>query len=332
MPIQLLFAGLGAGIAFLSLGKAMRDHSISKSANKINCSADEILNEVKFRIDKSRITTADSIFSLGNKKIAITHTLVSPFIQTFEKLQNINQEDISDIDPSIFTYFKQLNIISSVIADDKDAKNISNATITFGAFGTPIISDQFVSAETIMDYLSDTASKNTTVSFFSGTKLAENSLNKISSGILPKNILSLLDFIIYNKASKNKDRAYKKLLSANNLADESKTVLKLCLDIKQKANMHERLLIKLDTILSFSAYNLENLIRLYGTDYSEYTQDQKQIVLDALYTTTAIKSVLDMPVITEDGKLPSEDKEAINFILNIIESHPIDKDIDTETI
>ena len=87
--------------------------------------------------------------------------------------------------------------------------------------------------------------------------------------------------------------------------------------------MFERLLIKLDVILSPLAYNLNKVIDSAGTDYSKYTQEQKNLVAACLATAGALKAVLDTPILTEEGNLTKESEKISDSVQQVLDANPI---------
>ena len=61
-------------------------------------------------------------------------------------------------------------------------------------------------------------------------------------------------------------------------------------------------------------YELRQIISTTGTDYNNYSADEKAVVAKCLSLITAIKAVLDTPILTEDGALTEEALIAYNQI------------------
>ena len=73
-----------------------------------------------------------------------------------------------------------------------------------------------------------------------------------------------------------------------------------------RAVLFERLLIRLDAAFSPMVYSLEQIIASRGTDYSRYTPEEKAAVAACCALAKAVKSVLDKPILTEEGTLTPE--------------------------
>ena len=87
--------------------------------------------------------------------------------------------------------------------------------------------------------------------------------------------------------------------------------------------MFDRTLIKLDAMLCPIVYDLDCLIRDYGTDFNKYTKKQQNKVLLALKTAEAIKKILDTPILDKDGKMTEESKNIPDSAQKLLESHAV---------
>lgn len=88
-----------------------------------------------------------------------------------------------------------------------------------------------------------------------------------------------------------------------------------------RANMFERLLIKLDAVFAPLTESLAQIIETSGTDFSKYSNEEKAIVAANLSLAKAVKAILDTPILTEDGNLTEESKAIVEPIQNVIMTH-----------
>lgn len=87
-----------------------------------------------------------------------------------------------------------------------------------------------------------------------------------------------------------------------------------------RATMFKRLLLKLDTVFAPLISRLEEIIKTSGTDYSTFTEEEQNVVAASMTMAKAIKSVLDTPILNEDGVLTSESLTTAENINAIFES------------
>lgn len=129
-----------------------------------------------------------------------------------------------------------------------------------------------------------------------------------------------MGFIVSAKASENKSIAYSNLSKANKYKEELDLASSVCKGIRMRANMFERLLIKLNGVFELLVYSLEQIIASSGTDYSTYTSDQKAVVATSMSIAGAIKAVIDTPILTEDGKLTIESEKIAKSVTEALEN------------
>lgn len=109
-----------------------------------------------------------------------------------------------------------------------------------------------------------------------------------------------------SKAREQKDNARMNLLKAREFREEARTLITLCNGIMERSRMFEDALRTLNQAFAPLVRSVHNIIAERGTDYREYTDSEKKTLATAFSTAGAIKSVLDTPILTEDGQLTSE--------------------------
>jgi len=84
--------------------------------------------------------------------------------------------------------------------------------------------------------------------------------------------------------------------------------------------MFYNLLARLDSYFLPLVYKMEDIFKSEGDDYSKYGQDSKKTVASAASIAVSIKSVLDTPLLTDDGLLTDESKETATNIEGFLEN------------
>ena len=93
MPIPFLLIGIGAGSAAVGVGKSVKAGFDQKNASETNKQARAIAEEAAALGNASRERSGKAITDLGRKKIWILNNSMTPFVQAFEQLHNIELED-----------------------------------------------------------------------------------------------------------------------------------------------------------------------------------------------------------------------------------------------
>jgi hypothetical protein len=77
--------------------------------------------------------------------------------------------------------------------------------------------------------------------------------------------------------------------------------------------MFNRFLIRLQTVFDPLVYDMTQIINEKGTDFREFSDDEKKCVASAMSLAGAIKAVLDTPILDDEGNLTEESGEIINI-------------------
>ena len=70
--------------------------------------------------------------------------------------------------------------------------------------------------------------------------------------------------------------------------------------------MFYNLLARLDTYFLPLIYKMEDILENEGDDYSKYTPESKSVIASCASVAVSVKSVLDTPLLTDDGLLTEE--------------------------
>ena len=315
MPIPLLFIGVAALTGAFGVGKSVKAGIDMADANSTNKSADEIAKNASSKIENCRKNCGEAIENLGERKVQVLDNSIKSFIQEFEKLKNIELKESSGLnelqklvlDRGEFEELKELQAMASSIAGGLASGALAGAVTAFGAFGAAGALAT-ASTGTAIATLSGAAATNATLAFFGGGSLAAGGLGvaggtAVLGGLVAGPALAVLGLVVGAKASKNKEEAYTNLAKALEFKEQMDTAASLCMGIRKRANMFYRFLISLNAVFEPLIYEMGQTIKLRGTDYRDFSEDEKKTVIEALSIAGAIKSILDTPILDDDGNL-----------------------------
>ncbi|MFT8871617.1 MAG: hypothetical protein ABF868_04920 [Sporolactobacillus sp.] len=323
MPIPFLLVGIGAAV--LGAGKSVKAGFDQKDANETNKQAQYLITTSTEQVNEFRKRSGDAITNLGKEKIKVLEQSIKPFVYAFEQLHNVeisNSVGLEElqkfsIDKQAFEQLKEMQTMASSIVSVVASGAAIGAITAFGAYGGAMAFGA-ASTGTAIASLSGVAATNATLAFLGGGALSVGGMGiaggtMVLGGLVAGPALAVMGFVVGAKASANKDKAYSNLAQAKEYQEEMKTVKVVCKNIRRRAAMFERLIIKLNAIFEPLVYSLEQIIVSSGTDYSIYTLKQKNTVASAMSIAGAIKAVLDTPILTEDGKLTNRSKETADL-------------------
>lgn len=334
MPIPfLLIAGLGA--AAVGVGKSVKAGVDMKDAKDTNQRAQSIVRHAKEDFETSKKNCNDALADYGNTKAKVLSLSMKHFVDSFSKIQNIElsqSKGIKEIgsfrpDGKFVSDLKDMSDMALTmlggIAGGAAGGLAAGAATAFGAFSATAALGT-ASTGTAIATLSGAAASNATLALLGGGTLAAGGLGvaggaMVLGGLVAGPALAILGFTVGAKASAAKDDAYSNLATARQFRDEMKTAQMACKGIRMRANMFERVLLRLDAMLCPLVYDLDCLMRDYGTDFSKYTKKQQNLVMLSFKTAEAIKKILDTAIIDKDGKLTEESKsipDSVQGLLN----------------
>lgn len=318
MPIPFILGAIAIGTAAAGVGAGVKGFMNNSEANDINALANSTIDTAKDNLDKSREATFYSLEALGREKIYVFDVSIKRFIDSFEKLKNVDISDsvgIDEINKLKFdkAYFDELKE-SSLQVTSMLAGGIGGvgacALAAFGAYSATMAFGA-ASTGTAIASLSGVAATNATLAFLGGGSLAAGGLGMaggmtVLGGLVAGPALAVMGFVTLGASSKKLDDAYSNLAEANKISEELETLRVSTNFIRRRAQMFERLLIRVDSLYSKAIDNLEEVIDEFGTDYSSYSEDAKKVVASNIKLTQTIKAILDTPILTDNGSISEE--------------------------
>lgn len=334
MPIPFLLIGIGA--AALGIGKSVKAGFDQSDANDTNERAQRIVDNAVEQANLYRKNSGEAVTSLGNTKIRVLDQSVQSFVESFEKLHNVDLTDSVGldelnnfrIDKQGLKELKSMQTMASSIAGGVAGGTVLGAAAAFGAYGGAMMFGA-ASTGTAIASLSGVAATNATLAFLGGGSLAAGGLGiaggtAVLGGLVAGPALAVMGFVVGAKASANRDDAYSNLAKAREYREEMQTVMTVCRGIRLRANMFERLLIRLNAVFEPLIYKLDEIILTSGTDFSCYTAEEKAVVAEGMSIAGAIKAALDTPILTEEGGLTEESEQMEESVQELLESRKPD--------
>ena len=174
------------------------------------------------------------------------------------------------------------------------------------------------STGTAIASLSGAAATNATLAFFGGGSLAAGGLGMaggmaVLGGLVAGPALAVLGGVVGARASANLDKAYSNLSKAKEYREEMDAAFDLCVGIRKRSAMFSRFLISLNAIFEPLIYEMSQIILNRGVDFMNFSDDEKKVVAEAMAMAGAIKSILDTPILDDDGNLTLESDKIVGM-------------------
>ena len=326
MPLPLIpLIGIAAAGLF-GAGKTVGAIMDNSKAKDINSSANSIVDDAKKLINNCKEASGKSLEALGGKKAYVLNNGIKYFLDEFSKLKNVDfsqtkgleELDKFTIDKQSLNELRDMSNFAASILGGTTTGAGAGALIAFGAYqGAMLLGTASTGA--LISGLSGAAATNATLAFLGGGSLAAGGLGMaggmaVLGGLVAAPALAVLGIFMGSSASKNLDNAYSNLSEAEKFYEEMKTAAALCNGIRRRAYMFERLLIRLDAMLYQSIAGMRDAINNNGTDYRKFSDNEKKIVATAASLAKAVKTILDTPILTDDGNLTPQSLETANTV------------------
>lgn len=314
MPLPLIPVAIAMGAsALFGAGKTAKAVINSKEADKLNDAASYILNNSKESLELAKKQCSNALEYLGYKKLYILNDSVSEFISSFEKLKNVNFQSSVGMDElnkfitdeAKFKEIKEVSILASSIIQGVGGGAVAGAAIAFGAYGAV---GAFGAASTgaAIATLNGAVATNATLAFLGGGTIAAGGLGvaggmAVLGGMVAAPALLVIGLISDSKASAKLDAAKANLAEAQTIAEGLKNMEIMAYAISRRAQMFNRLLIKLDSYLTPLVYEMENIIASKSEDFSKFDENEQETIAKAVSLVKSVKTILDTPIIDDNG-------------------------------
>ena len=325
LPLIPIVIAMGAS-ALLGAGKTAKAVINSKEADKLNDTASYIVNSSKESLELAKEQCSNALEYLGYKKLYILNDSVSKFIASFEKLKNVNFQSSVGMnelnkfiaDEAKFKEIKEISILASSIIQGVGGGAMVGAAIAFGAYGAV---GAFGAASTgaAIATLNGVVATNATLAFLGGGTIAAGGLGvaggmAVLGGMVAAPALLVIGLVSDSKASAKLDTAKVNLAEAKTIAEGLKNMEIMAYAISRRAQMFNRLLMKLDSYLTPLVYEMENIIASKGEDFSKFDENEQEAIAKAVSLVKSVKTILDTPIIDDNGGATEQSLEVIKSL------------------
>ena len=140
----------------------------------------------------------------------------------------------------------------------------------------------------------------------------------VLGGLVAGPALLVIGFVAGAAAKKNLEKAQTNRAEAIQIAADMEAGSLQCETIRRRTYMFYNLLARLDAYFLPLVYKMEDIIRSEGDDYRDYCTDSKKVIASCASIAVTIKSVLDTPLLTDDGLLTEQSEETVKQVGNTI--------------
>ena len=325
MPL-LLFIGVAAATTLIGASKTVESVGTNNEANKINTLANASVENAKNKLNEQRTEVSHSLQTLGEEKVFILNNSVTSFLNTFEKIKNVDFQNTAGLEElknlhitqEDFKELKELGNFAANVVDGTAIGVASGALAGLAAWGG---ATTFAAASTgtAISTLSGAAATNATLAFFGGGSLAAGGLGVaggtvVLGGLIAGPALAVMGMVVGAKTDEKLDKALENKAHADEIVESLNAASVQSSAIRRRTNMFYNLLTHLDTYMYPLVLQMEDVFNAEGDDYSKYKPESQKIIASAAQTVMTIKAVLDTPILTQEGVLTEESEKITKMI------------------
>jgi hypothetical protein len=291
-----------------------------EKAEKLNMQANKTVQGAKQRIKHKKKKLEHSLELYGELKLNILSTSIYDFVSEFEKINNVNLNE-----SNIHNELKKLKFGKLELKQLKDAsvtmKELTTGGVTAissgalagaAAYGSVSLLAT-ASTGTAIGTLSGATATNATLAWLGGGSLAAGGGGMavgavVLGGIVAAPILAIGYTVFHSKSKENLAVAKINNKKAQKFNAEINLAISKMNAIIERLQQMSDVLSKLNYRLIKSIGLMQDIIKKNGTDFSKYTENQKEIIYTAVMFAQATKSLLDVNLLTDNGDLDKENE------------------------
>lgn len=326
LVLPLLFIGIAAASGMLGIGSTVKAGLDTKSANRINKNANELVQQSTDHLNAQRLACGNALTRLGAEKLSVLNGTLPAFLDVFTQIKNVDFRETEGldelhrlhIDEQEFVELRGMANFAGSIAGGAVAGTANGALAAFGAYGAAH-APAFASTGAAISALSGAAATNATLAFFGGGSLAAGGLGMaggtvVLGGLVAGPALLIMGLVAGKAAQKGLEKAYTNRAEAVQITAQLNTASLQCETIRRRTYMFYNLLARLDSYFMPLIHRMRDIVEIEGDDYSQYSAESKAVIASCASAAVSIKSVLDTPLLTDDGLLTDASEETATNI------------------
>lgn len=318
MPLPFLIAG---GAALLGAGAHMMAKETNEEAEKVSREAQRIYKDAKSSLESAKSNTEEALLAFGYAKMNVLETSLDQFIQAFERIReskiNIDEEDYKFmIDKEDVLKLRQMSDIYSSTISSSATGAAAGALIGLAASGSLSIVTGGMSIAGMSLLTGDIVGAAT----IAGSSLSLGlSFTPLATIVAP--VVLFTGISANAKADENLEKAKASLAEAKKAVEQMKISETMCNAITKRSDMFRNLLLELNKVFSVLVKDFDEMTEkkfqdLEGRkiDYEDLTQEENNLTKVTCSFVTAIKSVINVPLLKKEGTLTSESQEVYDEV------------------
>lgn len=315
MPIPIIIGVAAAAAGLYGAKKGVSGAMDHSNAKDVNNDASSMVDSANQAVEDQRKSTHTVLEDYGQRKLRAFNGVISEFIETFQKLKNVELSQSPELDKLSVSNFSN-NTLQGLRQDYQAIKDAgfgvgagvsSGAALAFGAYnGTMLLAT--ASTGTAISSLGGVAATNATLAWLGGGSLAAGGYGMaggmmVLGGIVAGPALAVFGHILGNKGEEALNNAKANMEQAITLRDQAELMAAKLKAVEEITALANTTFSKVSSQLRRAVSELKKVIESNGEDFSNYTDESKGTVLRSVKFVQLLKAMIDTPILAEDGNL-----------------------------
>ena len=310
MPLPLILIGAAVVAGAYGVKKGVDAYSDFDESKDINERARKVYDDATESLEHRRDAVQAKLEELGREKVALYQDTLTPFVDTFSRIKNVDYDDLGirdeylgDIGADILKIREVAVQMSEAIGGGAGALG-AGALAGLAAYGSVGLLGT-ASTGAAIGGLSGVAATNATLAWLGGGSLAAGGMGMaggtaVLGGIVAAPVLLVGGLWLASKAEEAKENARSNLTKANAAAKAMRNAESAAQDIGRMADEMRRVLQKLCGHLDKDIPILQHIVQ-GNDDYRTYDARDKAVVARATAVAVTLKNIAETPLLEEDG-------------------------------
>lgn len=334
MPIPLIIAGI---VGAIGISEHMSAKETNEKAQKLNQSAQDLYDDSKRSFEKAKHNMEQAYDVLGRSKIAALQDLKQRFLPAFNKVKDMELSKSTASDKlSEFSLDEQDAIEISKMVDIYESSLSSG--VVGAATGTIIALAASGSLSIVTGAMSSAAVALSAGSIEAAAGIASSALS-FGAAMTPLSAIAAPVLLFTGisssiKADENLEKARAMYAKAELAVEEMKILELKCDAVSERAHMLNDLLKQLTPLL-FKCTDLLVAMVESKTECLEnkkissqmLTQEETNLLSVALSLAGAVKSIIDTPLLGDNGEVSQESESLYNNVTQIVPTYEKDVEV-----
>ncbi|MBJ2291189.1 MULTISPECIES: hypothetical protein [Pseudomonas] len=315
MPIPLIIGAVAAAAGIYGAAKGVSGAIDHSNAKDINNDARSMVDSANRKVEEQRKATNAILEDYGQRKLRAFNGVVAEFIETFERLKNIELSQSPELDKLNAGDFSN-KTLAGLRQDYQALKDAGlglgagmggGAALAFGAYnGTMLLAT--ASTGTAISSLGGVAATNATLAWLGGGSLAAGGYGMaggmmVLGGIVAGPALAIFGHVLGNKGEEALNNARSNLEQARTIHDQAELMTGKLRAIEQVTSLANATFSKISSQLRRTVGELKKVIENNGVDYRTFTDECKEIVFRSVKFAQLLKAMIDTAILDQDGNL-----------------------------